>query len=201
MAGAGKDLLERRGVAARRTDSGVGQPAGSVRGDARDSVGLAEVALGVVEVPRPPGPHEGDVTGPQVGTAPVERRLQLRRADPLTRREDRHADGGGNVEEDAAAQERWRGLRPELPERPTQLGLAASTPPYISPSWLTWERASTCVPTWPPVTMISFAAEPPSGRTMSPCRRISVIRNPGWFGEHGIPVKNGWPRRPGGCPR
>ena len=70
---------------------------------------------------------------------------------------------------------------------------AASTPPYISPSWLTWERASTCVPTWPPVTMISFAAEPPSARTMSPCRRISVIRNPGWFGEHGIPVKNGWP--------
>ena len=48
-------------------------------------------------------------------------------------------------------------------------------------------------PTWPPVTMISLAAEPPSGRTMSPCRRISVIRKPGWLGEHGIPVKNGWP--------
>src|SRR4051812_40735898 len=41
--------------------------------------------------------------------------------------------------------------------------------------------------------MISLEAEPPSGRTMSPCRRIRVIRKPGWLGEQGIPVKKGWP--------
>ncbi len=35
---------------------------------------------------------------------------------------------------------------------------------------------------------------------MSPWRRMSVIRNPGWFGEQGMPVNSGWPssmvRRP-----
>ncbi|MFD0480229.1 hypothetical protein ACFQ0B_77935 [Nonomuraea thailandensis] len=43
------------------------------------------------------------------------------------------------------------------------------------------------------MTISSFAADPPSGLTMSPWRRCKLIRNPGWFGEHGIPVKNGWP--------
>src|SRR5262245_21598475 len=51
-----------------------------------------------------------------------------------------------------------------------------------------------CVPTWPPVTITSLAAEPPSARTLSPWRRCSAKRKPGWFGEQGMPWWSGCAR-------
>ena len=50
------------------------------------------------------------------------------------------------------------------------------------------------VPTCPPVTMISLAAEPPSGRTMSPWRRTNDIWNGGWLADCGIPRRIGCAR-------
>ena len=44
------------------------------------------------------------------------------------------------------------------------------------------------VPTWVPMMIMSLAAQPPSARTMSPCRRGSVCQNGGWLGDCGIPT-------------
>ena len=50
------------------------------------------------------------------------------------------------------------------------------------------------VPTWVPMVMMSLAAEPPSARTMSPCRRGRACQNGGWLGDCGIPMVSGRPR-------
>src|SRR5688572_7499942 len=42
--------------------------------------------------------------------------------------------------------------------------------------------------------MMSFAAEPPSERTTSPCRRGNAWRNSGWLGDCGMPTNIGRPR-------
>src|SRR4051794_38171251 len=72
-------------------------------------------------------------------------------------------------------------------KRPPSCDAAASCPPCSRPSCETWQSASTCVPTWVPRTSRSLAAEPPSARTMSPCRRGRECRYSGWLGDCGIP--------------
>src|SRR5215218_5169253 len=65
--------------------------------------------------------------------------------------------------------------------RPPRWASSVGMPPWSSPSWETWARASTWVPVWPPVTNISLR---PSSRLRAPCPRdgasATCEREDGW---------------------